>query len=369
VSTAAKPPKTRHSNRNEPKDAILRQWVMLQLIPREPGGLTTQQIRDQLAHLDPLYTVHRRTIERNLMQLMSIFPSLDFAPSAMGNRWFWEKNTVIDIPKLDAKTALMFRLAETFLTPMFPRTILNELRPHFRQAEKTLKAIGEQDYSRWPDKVRLIQNSIQLQHPDIRPEVLDVVYAALFEDQRFRARYQVRSGERKEFEISPRGLVFRDGIVYAVGTLADYTDLKHLPLHRMETATLTAIPITPLPGFNLDRYVREYFDYPLRALQVNQDHRDEIPETFKLAILLDDIPAVHLQESPLGKDQRHERHADGRMRVTATVANTERLRWWLLSYGDRMEVVGPASLREEMAATVQRMSKHYIAPRRDPNLA
>lgn len=43
----------RASNRHEPKDAIIRQWVMLQLIPREPGGITVQQLRDKLSRADP----------------------------------------------------------------------------------------------------------------------------------------------------------------------------------------------------------------------------------------------------------------------------------------------------------------------------
>ena len=349
----------RASNRHEPKDAIIRQWVMLQLIPREPGGITVQQLRDKLSQVDPLYDVHKRTVERNLMQLMSIFPSLDHREQAGGNLWFWEKDTVVDIPKLDAKTALMFRLAETFLTPMFPRVTLDELRPHFKQAAKALKDMGEPGYVRWPDKVRIIQNTIQLQHPDIRPEVLEVVYAALFEDRRFKTRYRVRSGERRDFEVSARGLVFRDGIVYTVCTLSDYTDLKQLPLHRMETAELTHTPITPLPEFNLDRYGREYFDYPLRALRANHENRDQIPETLKLEILLDEIPAVHLLESPLSKDQREERTAEGQVRITATVANTERLRWWLLSYGDRIEVIGPPKLRNEIGQMILRMSDRY----------
>lgn len=352
-------PGQRISNRKEPKDAILRQWVMLQLIPREPASISVSKLRQKLADIEPLYDVHKRTIERNLVQLLSVFPSLNFHEHPGGKLWFWEKDTVLDIPKLDAKTALMFRLAETFLKPMFPRSTLADLGPHFRQAEQTLATLDDAGYNRWPDKVRIIQNAIQLQHPDIDPQVLEVVYAALFEDRRFRSRYRVRNGERKDFEISPRGLVFRDGIVYTVCTLSDYTDLKQLPLHRMETATLTETPITPLPDFDLDRYVREYFDYPLRALQANQAHRDDIPESLVLEIILDEVTAVHLLESPLGVDQRHENLPGQRVRIRVTVANTERLRWWLLSYGDRIEVTAPIELRDEMAGMVRRMGTIY----------
>jgi len=350
----------KRSNRHEPKDAILRHWVMLQLIPREPGGINAQQLREKLAAIDPLYDVHKRTIERNLMQMMSVFPSLDYDDSqAGGNRWFWQKDTVMDVPRLDAKTALMFRLAESFLTPMFPRATLNELKPHFRQAERTLNEVDDRGYSRWPEKVKLIQNSLRLRHPDIRAEVLEVVYAALFEERQFQVQYQRRNGEHREYEVNPRGLVFRDGLIYCVCTLTDLPEVRQLPLHRMLKADLLESLLTPLPDFNLDQYVREYFDYPLRALQANENTKDSIPPTLPLRIALDAINAVHLQEAPLSEDQTGEALPDGRIGFTATVANTERLRWWLLSYGVRLEVLGPPELREEITTMVERMGGLY----------
>ncbi|MEY2700792.1 MAG: hypothetical protein RIQ52_1547 [Pseudomonadota bacterium] len=347
------------ANRHEPKDAILRQWLMLQMIPREPAGITVSQLRERLMNLDPLYTVHRRTIERNLNQLMSVFPALDFRESPAGNLWFWERDTVMDVPRLDVKSALMFRLAENFLTPMFPRATLDDLRPHFRQAERALRESGHHGYSDWPEKIQLIQNSIQLQHPEVNPDILAIVYDALFQDRQFSMLYRNRGGEERNFLVSPRGLVFRDGIIYLVATLHNYTDLKQLPLHRMLAAELTDQAVQPLPGFNLKRYVSAYFDYPLHALPSRGDAEHPTPENLTIEIAMHAIAAVHLKESPLGSDQTSEAMADGRIRFRATVANTERLRWWLLSYGPGIEVLAPQYLREEMMAKAQEMAGIY----------
>jgi WYL domain len=352
-------PERRQSNRNEPKDAILRQWVMLQLIPREPGGITTQQLRKQLAEADPLYDVHKRTIERNLMQLMSIFPSLDYREQAGGNLWFWEKDTVVDIPKLDVKTALMFRLAKDYLSPMLPKTTLEALKPHFNQAEKTLKELGDRSYSNWPEKIRIIQNSIQLKHPDICAEILATVYEALFADVKLQTRYRVRSGEERYYCVSLLGLVFRDGVVYAVCTLDGKKGLRQLPLHRIIKVELTTDPSVRPPGFNLDDYVKTYFDYPLRALQSNADHRDEIPDRITVTLALNPVSAVHLKESPLADDQVVKTLSDGREAITATVSNTERLRWWILSYGPYMEVLAPKELRREIGDKTNESSILY----------
>lgn len=349
----------RPGNRSEPKDAILRQWVMLQMIPREPAGITTQQLRQKLAQADPLYDVHRRTIERNLLQLMSIFPSLDYREQSGGNLWFWEKDTVLDVPRLDAKTALMFRLARDYLAPILPKATLNELNPHFRQAERTLKEVGETSYSNWPDKVRFVQNSLQLKHPEVHPGILGVVYDALFEDRKIAARYRVRSGEERDYRISLLGLVFRDGVIYAVCTLEGRENVRQLPLHRMVTADLTDEASERVPDFNLDRYVKSYFDYPLRELQANADHRDDIPVTIRVCLALNAVSAVHLRESPLSDDQSVEVLPDGREVFTATVNNTERLRWWILSYGPNMEVLAPESLRREMGDKLSRAASQY----------
>lgn len=338
----------KNSNRNEPKDAILRQWVMLQMIPREPAGITVQQLRQKLAQADALYDVHKRTIERNLMQLMGIFPSLDYREHAGGNQWFWEKDTVLDVPRLDAKTALMFRLAKDYLTPILPKATLNELNPHFNQAEKTLKEVGERSYSNWPNKVRIIQNSLQLKHPEIRPAILDSVYEALFQEKKLVISYRIRSGEEREYTTNILGLVFRDGVIYAVCTLDGRENVRQLPLHRMVQSTVTDVTSELLPGFDLDHYVRTYFDYPLRELQSNADHREEIPENIRVTLALNPVSAVHLRESPLSDDQTSESLPDGREAFTATVNNTERLRWWILSYGPYMEVLSPPSLRHEI---------------------
>lgn len=338
----------RKSNRNEPKDAILRQWVMLQLIPREPGGITTQQLRKQLAEADPLYDVHKRTIERNLMQLMSIFPSLDYRENPGGNLWFWERDTVIDIPKLDAKTALMFRLAKDYLSPLLPKATLKELEPHFKQAESTLKDLGDRNYSRWPEKIRIIQNSIQLQHPEIDPDILETTYEALFNERKMLATYRQRTGDICDYQISILGLVFRDGVIYAVCHIDGKDSVRQLPLHRMLQTSLREEIAEPRPGFDLDRYVRTSFDYPLCELKANHEHRNEISKTLDLEIIMSESTAVHLMESPLTQDQTHEFLDGGKVLLKARVANTERLRWWILSYGANMEVRAPFELRCEI---------------------
>jgi hypothetical protein len=66
---------------------------MLKMIPRKPAFITTRQLRSRLADLDQTYEVHQRTVERNLLDLMSVFPTLDCKPTGTGNGWFWDTDS------------------------------------------------------------------------------------------------------------------------------------------------------------------------------------------------------------------------------------------------------------------------------------
>jgi predicted DNA-binding transcriptional regulator YafY len=47
------------------------------------------------------------------------------------------------------------------------------------------------------------------------------------------------------------------------------------------------------------------------------------------------------------------------VRVTATVANTPQLEWWLLGFGDAVEVVRPAVLRNRIKEMVSKLALIY----------
>ena len=50
---------------------------------------------------------------------------------------------------------------------------------------------------------------------------------------------------------------------------------------------------------------------------------------------------------------------DDHFRLTATVDDTAQLRWWLLSFGSKVEMLEPTELREEMATQAYWMNRMY----------
>ena len=68
------------------------------------------------------------------------------------------------------------------------------------------------------------------------------------------------------------------------------------------------------------------------------------------------MAGFHLTETPISANQELKQLGDGRYRLKATLPNTSQLRWWLLGFGQGVEVIKPKSLRDEF----KEMSKNLV---------
>lgn len=328
-------------------DAILRQWAMLRALPRHPRQITAREVTDRLQHQG--FECTKRTIERDLERLSEHWP----ITANQRNRpygWFWMANAeVLDIPGMDLPAALAFQLAREYLAPLLPPPTLAHLQPHFDRAAHVLDEASATKLRAWPDKVRVIGHGPSLLPPKTMDGVHERVLQALFENRRIEARYTPReTAEERDYVVNPLGAVFRQSVVYLVGTLWDYDDVKQFALHRFSAVELTDTKTRRPRGFDLDEYIRHgAFGYPAGN------------DRIRLKAVFDARTAHHLYETPLSEDQTLAPAADGRVELAASVLDTEDLRWWLLGFGDSVEVKGPVKLRREMAGTVQRMAKIY----------
>ena len=330
------------------KDTLLRQWTMLQQIPRAPGAIGTTALAGRLMELG--YPVDVRTIQRDLVKLSTVFP-LSSMEEGRASRWFWDKEArVMDLPGMDVATALAFRLGQEYLTPLLPKTMLRHLSGHFRRAEELLTGRRASRLGLWPEKVCAITRGPALVQPVIPPDVQTAVEQALLDDRQLEVVYRPKDvNETKRYVVHPCGLVLRDGMMYLIATLKDYPDLRHLALHRMTAAEVMDQAARRPKGFELRRYVRQeqFFAYPLQGAVVRLD------------VLFEPKASVHLSERPLARDQQMTHWKDGRTRLQATVKDTLELRWWLLGFGDKVEVLGPKALRDEFAAIIRRAAAQY----------
>jgi proteasome accessory factor B len=90
---------------------------------------------------------------------------------------------------------------------------------------------------------------------------------------------------------------------------------------------------------------------------------DIIADQDPAEVVLRFSPAVasRVREARWHPTERVDERADGSLEWRATVAGTIEIRLWILSWGDDVEVLEPAALREDVAGRLQRAAALYPA--------
>ncbi len=319
---------------------FLRQWTMLQLVPRFPRKTTTRTLKNLLSEKG--FEVTQRTIQRDMKTLAKVMPGLQTDGGKDIPGWSWSKDSLLhDIPAMDGNMALTFQLADHFLKTMFPPSVLNQLKPYFDSADNVLQMVDNSGYVNWGDKIRILSRTQQLIPATIQEDVVAVIYEALFKEKQFRGRYVRRGGDEVEYDIHPLGLIFRESVVYLVATIWNYHDPRHLALHRFKQCDLLENDAVSPEGFDLDVYLKSgSFEYA-----------EDDGAMIRIKLLFRPSAGQHLYETPLSKDQIISENDDGELLIEATVRNSGQLRWWLLGFGHYVEVLEPKELRVDFEET------------------
>ena len=119
-------------------------------------------------------------------------------------------------------------------------------------------------------------------------------------------------------------------------------------VHRMTAARCLDTHRYRPEGFSLDDYIAR------GGLQFGDG------ATLRLEARVAPWLAEILTETPLADDQQLVPEGED-FRLTATVADSWQLRWWILSQGAGMTVLEPDTLRREITQTLKRTLKGYRA--------
>jgi predicted DNA-binding transcriptional regulator YafY len=327
---------------------LLRQWEMLRSIPRAPRKIDAGALMSRLEEAGHRITL--RTLQRDLNLLSSVFPlQSDTRSTPYG--WSWLANApTFDLPAMDGPTALTVRMIEQFIPTLLPPSIRELLAPQFARAKAVLDANPNNPLGRWTDCVRVVPREMPLMAPNVNEKEARVIYQALLDGKRIQMTYTPRTPDGKgdrDYEVNPLGLVVRGNLIYLVCTLWSYDDIRQLALHRVKSAAITDVMITRPAEFDLDLYIeRGEFQYPIGPM-------------IQFKAKLDRGAAAHLYETPLSADQAIEEVDAEHVTVTASVHDTAQLNWWVLGFGELIEVLEPESLRQSVERSLRIGAQKY----------
>ena len=326
--------------------SFIRKLELAKLVPQAPNSATVERLHRQLSR-DRGFDVSLRTVQRDLQALAEVF---DLTCSDVPPRWSRARTAGDDaLPVHDTYTALTFCLVEDYLHRILPVNVTQSLAPVFSKARNLLNTVDEDfDAKRWYQSVRVLPRALELTPPVIDEAVFRAVCEALWHRDELDITYQARvDGEPKSMNAHPHGLVVRDGVIYLLATLKTYADIRHMAVHRICEAEPTGRRAIIQTGFNLATYIEEgHFSY-LEG------------QAMDLVLRFDGYVGQHLLEAPLNDTQRANLLDDGRIEILATIKDSQQLRWWVLGFGDAVEVVDPPEFRAWVREQVMAMAERY----------
>lgn len=187
----------------------------------------------------------------------------------------------------------------------------------------------------------------------IDKEVLRSALDAIGQGKKFGFEYKSSASHVSKCLVSPLGLVAKDGTIYLVGVTGVSDAPRPYPLHRVSKPSVHFKTADQRPEFDLKRHVNESHQFSHTL------YKEESPVNLKLRV--DPAAIFHFEERPLSNDQSIQDPTGDEpwYVVTAKVPHTILLTPFLLSMGHWLEVVSPASVRQEVRTRVEGMWAHY----------
>ena len=286
----------------------------------------------------------RRTIERDLHWLSRFFPVTSDESRPQG--WSWQTDQEsIQIPRMDSLTALALLLAYETLRPIFPPALLENWDRYQRDAERALADSSLRD---WRRHVTVLSSSVQ-SPPNLSDWILSQILEALESRCQLAFTYHAQGqADGKGHRVSPWGVVLQEGTLYLVA----YHHGRETPLlyacHRMRKVQPQKEPAREMPeDFSLWNFAQT----TLRFAEPGSRITLRVQANREIAHLL--------EERPIGAHQTIE--SCGRTWVTfrAEVEDSYALRWWILSFGTGLKVLGPVELVKFLRETTATMAGYY----------
>lgn len=325
-----------------------RKDILLGLIPEAPASRTAPELLSDIERTAPGFSATLRTIQRELDALQDT-PGLQREDSKP-HRWSWGPGRKrATLARMEPEAALAFGLLEQHLDALIPNAVRTHLEPYFLKARDVVGEMSHSRLKRWKNRTTSCSRAFPLLLPEVEPAVLRAVQESLLDRVQLAMHYQSAGADQpRVYTVHPQGLVLSDGVFYLVATVAKYDDLFQFALHRMHAAAATTESSRDVPGFDVEAYTRDVEGFHFGS-----------GDTIRLKLRVRGFLALHLRERPLAGDQKIKNIDDEWSELTATVAESWQLEWWLRSFGALCEVVRPVRLRRVMADEAREVCRVY----------
>lgn len=313
---------------------------MLQRLFHSRVGLSLRELADEAK-------VDAKTVRRDLDRFKSIgFPITDTVDGSGVRRW--RTDGASRLPSLDFTNdeAFVLYLANKLSDPLAGTSLAESVDNAFAKLRATLD-------SRVADYVDQLAVAIHTTTPGKTqytgdPETLDTLQMAIEESRIVHITYQsLGATEPSTRDVYPYGLTLHKGAIYILAFSPEHDQLRTYKLDRISAIEPTQLRFNKPADFNLaDLYSNSFGVFQGKDLT-------NVKVSFRPAV------ARYVSERQWHASQTLAPQPDGSLLATFELNSTVEIKSWLLSFGENAIILEPASLREEIVATIEKLAASY----------
>lgn len=270
-----------------------------------------------------------------------------------GHQVFYQLDGPERLPKfsLNAEGLRQLALCRDFAAHLLPENMRQNVEATLKQAAAFLSdSEKEKGNNLHPTGYAIVKGRIN--YTDFQ-EQLNALWQAIQASRVCDILYQPSFyKEASRFEYAPKGLIIynntyyiRGWIVTEKGTAHNVSDTPHtLALHRCKEVILTKRTSAHLPE-------------PPNEHPGAFGFIDNVP--FEASIHFHKDAATYIAEREWSEEQKVEIQEDGSVILSVVVRSLDEFIAWILTFGDKSEVIKPDWLRKEVAEKIFRLSNNY----------
>ena len=319
-------------------DQLIRQWGVLNLIESHRYGITIEKMAEEVG-------CTTRTIRRDLEALeIAGFPL--YTDEIDGEVRWKILSTFRNTPQIP------FTITE-ILSLHFSRDLLKVLKgtPFYDSIETLLNKIRKTISPETLDHLEKLEQSFYAAH---RPQknygrykgLLDRLMKAITEGKTVEIKYHTMHSDRTTVrKVDPYKIWYYDNTFFLIGRCHTHNEVRMFVVDRVKQLGVLKETFTVPADFSIEDYMKDSFG-------VIHGKKQEVVVQFDKEV------AGYIAERIWHHSQRIKKNRNGSITVTFTVAGSNEIKYWVLSYGSHAQVKKPKELRDaikkDLALTLEK---------------
>ncbi len=330
------------ATRNGQKIKLLHLADILMRHTDEEHPLTATQLCDKLAEVG--VTAERKAIYDDIEQL--IFFGYDIIQSRSAPRGYFLASRDFELPEI-------YLLADAVRSAKFISA--KKTRELTSKLDSMLSL--HQVYRR--EKKIFFDSSSKCDNEEIY-YIIDGIDSAIEQHKKISFKYFTRAlsqnrevvWKARELTVSPYAMTWQDDHYYLICNNEKYDNLLHLRIDRMRSVKITECTARPFSEVSNYRDAFDIADYTRKLFQMHSGPIEKITLNCKKKIL---EPILDRFSNGIFIERTDEETFS----FSVEVAMSEALISWILSYGEDIKVLSPASLQERVIQRAQEILSKY----------